>query len=543
LGINFAYLQRSSFYKGINATITERYTEKNQSLFTNVSVLETQAQSFTGVLIRPDLTYSLNWGAKKKWRSGFFYRQEYNALHATGYADTLTAGSYHNLEGHFFTANKDTSLHILSADLGRRYDYAPLHHAFNRSTVANTATVRLSQRFSPRFALNGRATYRILEIDNEALTTNKPDKTALLHVDGNLNKWKNTLVLSFMYELLSGQEQKYTYTYVQVPPGQGVYTWIDYNHDGIKQLNEFEVAQYPDQATYIRVANLTNAFISNHTARAAAALALTPANLWARSEGVIKKWLSKWQAQTSVQSDRKTLQGAQDNYLNPFVVNRADTALTSANFVFNNGLYYNRSNPHWGVDGVFTQSFNQQLITDGPQSHTQIDRYIKLRITPQSAFITNTYARLTDKISAATLLTDRNYHLHGVGFEEQLSYQPTLSYRTTLSYVANSSVNTEADSQKAFTNKMIADFKVNTKTHSALQITLTYASINYKGPANTPVSYAMLDALQPGNNWVWNLTWDKKLSDFLNLTMSYEGRAAQNSRTVHTGRAQIRAVF
>jgi hypothetical protein len=32
-----------------------------------------------------------------------------------------------------------------------------------------------------------------------------------------------------------------------------MYNWIDYNNDGVQQLNEFVIALYPDQKLFIRI--------------------------------------------------------------------------------------------------------------------------------------------------------------------------------------------------------------------------------------------------------------------------------------------------
>uniref|UniRef100_UPI0040478EB5 hypothetical protein n=1 Tax=Polaribacter sp. TaxID=1920175 RepID=UPI0040478EB5 len=66
---------------------------------------------------------------------------------------------------------------------------------------------------------------------------------------------------------------------------------------------------------------------------------------------------------------------------------------------------------------------------------------------------------------------------------------------------------------------------------------------DFTGNANSPVAYQMLEGLQAGKNYTWNVLFNKKLNSFLNLQLNYLGRKSENSKTIHTGNVQLRAVF
>jgi hypothetical protein len=53
----------------------------------------------------------------------------------------------------------------------------------------------------------------------------------------------------------------------------------------------------------------------------------------------------------------------------------------------------------------------------------------------------------------------------------------------------------------------------------------------------------MLEGLQAGQNYTWNLIFNRKLNSFLNLNLSYLGRKSKNSKAIHTGSVQLRANF
>ena len=53
----------------------------------------------------------------------------------------------------------------------------------------------------------------------------------------------------------------------------------------------------------------------------------------------------------------------------------------------------------------------------------------------------------------------------------------------------------------------------------------------------------ILNALRPGSNFTWNLNLEQRLSNGLNITVSYDGRKASGLTTVHSGRMQVAVLF
>jgi len=86
-------------------------------------------------------------------------------------------------------------------------------------------------------------------------------------------------------------------------------------------------------------------------------------------------------------------------------------------------------------------------------------------------------------------------------------------------------------------------FTLSNSQKAALSGEVNFFSNTFEGNANSPVGYQMMEGLQPGKNFTWNILAQKKIIKFLDLNFSYFGRKTETSKTVHTGSVQLKAYF
>jgi hypothetical protein len=128
--------------------------------------------------------------------------------------------------------------------------------------------------------------------------------------------------------------------------------------------------------------------------------------------------------------------------------------------------------------------------------------------------------------------------------EPALNFIQTTKFRITTSYKFSQKKNDVLyGGERSSSHSLNAESRWNRWQRSSLTGKLNYNSIRYPYPANTAVSFMMLDGLQPGSNWIWSLGLNKRLINNLELSIQYDGRKAGSSRVVHLGRAGVTALF
>lgn len=118
--------------------------------------------------------------------------------------------------------------------------------------------------------------YRNLKFEDPTRKNEPSLNSRLLYNDRYFDQ---LIQVTTTYETTSGTIPQQEFTYLKVEPGRGVYTWIDYNNNGIQELEEFEIAKFADQAEYVRIFLPNQIFIKTHQNKFSQSVILN-ANQW-----------------------------------------------------------------------------------------------------------------------------------------------------------------------------------------------------------------------------------------------------------------------
>lgn len=472
---------------------------------------------------------------------GFKDIHEYNTFDANSY--TLDLSSYQFYEYEFYLSSGDSSSNKYKLFYKERFDKHSDSLRLVNVAKARTAGGEISLLNLKNQRLNIITSYRELEILNEELIQQKPENSLLGRIDYELKAFKNAITWNNFYEIGSGLELKREFLYVQVTNGQGIYTWIDYNGDGVKDLNEFEIAQYKDQAAYVRVFTPSNSYVKTYSNELNQGLFIKPERIWSQAKG-IRKVLSYFSDQARIRMLRKTNYFNGVGAFNPFASSISDTNLISTSSNIKNTLFFNRTSSIFGADYTYQDVKSKVLLSNGFDLRQNTFNEISMRWNIKRKFTIEIAGQQGFKKSQADYTSGRDYFINYGFIKPSLIFQPNTSFRVTLDGRYSDKKNDEAlGGEKALTKELGGTFKYNRAQKGSLNGAFNMIQINYSGVQSSAVGFEMLEALKPGLNFTWNIGYQHSISKTLQLSFQYNGRKSESNKVIHSGGMEVRAFF
>lgn len=538
----FGTFLRANNYEGFKHSVKSRINKNGYKLDLHGSLLTTKTNIESTSFFRPKIDISKSFKKLNGWTLGVLGEQEVNTRTDIA-TDTLNFTSFNYDLYRVYLESPVTKQFSFGANYTHRNDYGPLVDKFSASTSSDDINIFGTWNTKKASRLRWNFTVRQLEIINDNLTEQKPEETYLGRLEHHLKLLKGVVRSSTVYEIGSGQEPKIEYQYVPVPDGEGIYFWNDRNEDGAVQLDEVEVAVFQDQANLSRFTIFTNEFIRTNNIQFNQSLRLDPRSVWYKEKG-IKKSLSKFSSQSTLQINRRTLESDEVLAWNPFQLSIADTSLVTTSSVIRNTLFFNRADPKYDFQLGMFDSRNRRILTTGFESINNEEQFVKGRLNLNKKLSAECKVSTGTRIADSEFFDNRDYKIQFQKLEPRITYFFSKKIRSILNYKYQKSSNElMEDGETATINDINIETTYNQKSNTSFRFKISYVDIQFVGQKNTPVEYAMLEGLQNGRNYLWNLTFDKKIAKNIQLSISYEGRKTGATDVIHVGRAQVRATF
>ncbi len=459
-------------------------------------------------------------------------------------ADSLmSTPSYQFFDYQFYLSNADTSSYQYKLYYRERIDQRSDSLLLRNAAKAKTAGAELSWNQLKNQRLTILSAYRSLEILDSVLLPQTPENSLVGRIDYEGRFFKNALTINTFYEVGSGLEQKRQFQYLKVNDGQGLYTWIDYNNDGIKDLNEFEIAQYIDQASYIRIFIPSNDYANTFSNEYNQSIFWRPERIW-NDQQTWKKVLGKFSDQARLRMQRKINEFNLESAFNPFFNDIANSSLVSSSITMNNSLFFNRMGKIFTAEYQVQQNDTKNLLANGQDARSQKSQEILLRWNVHPTFSIESSAKMGTKSSLADYTSGRNYVYGYRQVQQSLIYQGSTNSRYALTgRISNKQNEAVYGGETCMLKELGLTWKQNQTEKGGFQGEFKWIQLDYTGSAQSAIGYELLESLKPGTNFTWTIGYQRTLSKNLQMTMQYSGRDTGTSRTIHNGSMELRAFF
>jgi hypothetical protein len=474
-----------------------------------------------------------------KAEAGVFYSLDQNMI-KEALLDSIIGSAMYFFEQGVFVRSKAGSVLETDIRVSTRKDQLPKAGDLRDYTEANQAALKLKWNQLQNHNVQLQGVYRATrQIDSADLPQDNIIQGSLI----SQNSWLKGLIkhqLNYMTQ--NSRELRREFIYTQVGAGQGTHTWRDENGNGIAEIEEFYLALNQDEKNYIRLFTPTDEYIEAFQTTYQQTLNI---GLQKRtsSSGAMHV-LSRLSALIALNVNQKLTDRDELSRINPFGA-AADTALVFKRSSNSYTLFYNRNSAGLGLSASRVNRSNKQLNVNGFELSEKELNTFKARYNFSSKYQIELESSFGTQIHAADFLSNRNFELDLNQLSGQLSWMPKSTIRLNLTGTSKGKFNQSPEGVNESVQVSEVDFSCNFISSGKRNLTtaFNYSSIAYSGEENTFLSYTLLEALQPGDNFRLNVNLNQTLRNGLQLSLNYFGRKSGLQELIHTGSVNLTAFF
>ncbi len=545
--IQSSYIDRGSSYQGLKNNAEINYNLwKGSSVHGKGSLLNTKGEFTHSNFIRHEVSITQN---LKIINAKLFQKTE-NKLTRLNDTDSLlnaTTSDNFKLFGIHLTntTNKSTEFGLMYT---HRLDYIPVNKQVKLATTADDYEFLFQKRNKKKNALlKFKSVFRQLHINDSSITYSKSENTLLNRLEFDFSLLKGMISSKSFFEIGTGNELKREFTYVQVTAGQGIYAWNDYNLDGVQQLNEFVTTNFTDLKEYIRVFLPSTNFIRTFNNQLTQTISVNPRR-YLKQNSNTSKFISRFSNQTFLRLNQKNAKDNTAIVSVPFKGSIDDSTLISINSSFRSTIYFNRSNPIFGLNYSITDNQNKSLLLHGFDTRRLYSQIVSIRYNVIRSITVLVKVEQNQKSTFSQIFSSDDYEITSNNINPKIQFQSHSKFRIALKSEYKDKKNSPAyGTESSIYSSVGMETNYSMPKTGRLNFEFNFIKTSFHGNSDTeassPLQFEMLEGLQVGNNYTWTARYQQTFKNNLQANVSYEGRSSPGFKVVHTGTFQIQLLF
>lgn len=463
-------------------------------------------------------------------------------LQRVGESDSLAQESFQ-----FTDVRPGVGLHFVAssvfAEVQFRNEREALEGKLINGSRSITGQTRIVLRPAGSFRSSATIGYRVRRYsDIIASSFGRPDQESLvMSISGDWRPLDRAIVTSWLYEAQTERTPRLQEIYVRTGAEFGDYVWNDDNGDGVPQIEEFVYETTPNEGVYSRSFVPSDSLFSAVAVQARGRIDFDPARI-GLGDGLVAQGLKHVFLSTIVEVSEKSRDPQLANiYLLRQRYFRNENTLNGRT-LFRQSVKLFRSNSAFGIDGSFTRSRGlSDLSASAERRITQIGSIdVRARVSDRVGANLSTATERSFVFSEN--LTTRQFDLRTTRISPSLSWSPrkNASVRITVEY-ADKTDRLAARSAKLL--KVPVEFRLQKIRRFQILSRVETASVTADGDAAGLASFELTDGRGIGRSYLWNVTGEYFVNQYLRASVTYDGRSPSNAPTLHTFRMQLSASF
>jgi len=530
----FEMLNQDTSFGAIKNTFTSQVKLNKYMLLGNFQWLKNTNSFSKGKMQKYNVMLQRKW---KFMEAGIRYENDENMVLYSN-SNRYSPSSWKFSAINAFVQLTDTSNMQLRLEYLYRTDFYADSFEFKKAVESQTWNLKMNYPISSMNKTGYFATVISYRKAKYADTTNQ-QKFGNGTLAGNLKYGiflaKNAIQMNGLLETSGGYEPLREYIYVELNSGQGSYKWIDYNQNKIKESGEFEIAEFSDEGQYVKLLLPTARYIPISNYNFNQRISIIPKTDSLREFPI--SFFQRFSERFSIDFRTKNMINTHD-----LIFLKNTTEILSANYMLNNSVQFNKPHQLFSGDYNYQQSIAKNISGNGTEIRKQEFHTVNIRLFMFQSI------QCIEKVAKGSLnytsdyLSAKNYEIQHLEYTTKLIIKRTNKWDVSLTWEKIKKLEKVSNSQ-SIENSFKLNYSFTGSTDLVADISLNYKYIHSSENIPISIKYALLNGFTKGKNIFWNCSVSKKINQTIMLSLVYEGRKLGETKIIHTGNVEIKAMF